>query len=97
MKIEINTFERDSIAEVVQKIVEEAAEVSIAYAFYTHREQTEDDDLSYAMEMQLIQEIGDVFTATANLCARLGFDGQKCVELAEVKNIRRGYYDTMDS
>ena len=96
MKIEVNTFKRDSIAEVVEKIVEEAAEVSIAYAFYTHREQTKDEDFSYAIEMQLIQEIGDVFTATANLCSRLGFDGQKCVELAEAKNILRGYYDTIE-
>lgn len=95
MKIEVNTFKKGSARESQRKVVEEAMEFAAAYDEYSLLIA---DDKSDTKEMwNLMLEIGDVFTATANLCAKMGIDAQRCVDMVETKNIIRGYYDTIDS
>ena len=93
MKISVNTFSKGTIEDSAHKVLEEGAELIEAYYRWIYLSDTKMD---FASECDLKMEIGDVLTATMNLCEKLGYDVQECVDLVETKNILRGYYDTIE-
>ena len=94
MKIEVDTFEKGTTFESVLKVVEEANEMKTAYIAWDNADFSELKifELSYNLK----SEIGDVLTATMNLCSKLKIEPQECVDMVQVKNILRGYYDTIE-
>lgn len=88
MKIEVETFLIGNSEVIARKVCEEVME------FYAEHSKDESDCASF-QPFDLAMEIGDVFTALMNYCACKGIDAQKCVDLANTKNLLRGRYDTM--
>lgn len=89
MKIFVKPFKRDSEEATFRKIYEELCEVSRerSLVIYSH----EGSDIFLKME------VGDLLTVIVNWCQWAGLDVQECLDLANTKNVIRGYYDTMDS
>lgn len=87
--ITVNTFEKDSEEQTFRKIFEELYELTYC------RAQADSNDWEYA-NLSLMMELGDLVTAIFNWAKRVNIDLQGCVDLAETKNILRGYYDTIE-
>ena len=85
----VNTFEKDSEEQTFRKIFEELYELTYC------RAQADASDWEYA-NMSLMMELGDLVTAIFNWARRVNISLQDCVDLAETKNILRGYYDTIE-
>lgn len=100
MKISVNTFSKGTIEDSAHKVLEEGAELIEAYYrwvyLYDSSCDSEDECLEFESKTNLMLELGDVLTATMNLCEKLGFEAQECVDMVETKNILRGYYDTIE-
>lgn len=94
MKVEVDTFEKGTTFESVLKVVEEANEMKAAYIEWDNCDILELKILRPLYNLK--NEIGDVLTATMNLCSKLKIDPQECVDIVQVKNILRGYYDTIE-
>lgn len=92
--ITVNTFKLGTTLDSVKKVIEEAHELEEAYLQYVDRNRSSESDYEYHTHMML--EIGDVLTATMNLCEKMGIRPQECVDMVETKNILRGYYDTIE-
>lgn len=95
MKVEVKTFEKGTLEEAARKVCEEAVEFYGAYSVEIKCEECESNEtlLSETIrDIDLMLEIGDVITAVFNFCDRLGLDPQDCVDLAQTKNLIRGYY-----
>lgn len=95
MKIEVKTFKKGTLEESARKVCEEATEMYGAYSVvvgFTDFDGMESTLHQTLRNVDLMAEIGDVLTAAANLCERLGIEAQDCVELAQTKNLIRGYY-----
>ena len=89
MKLFVKPFKRDSEEATFRKIHEEMYEVAVER---TLELLSHDGD-----EKRLKMEVGDLLTAIVNWCQWAGLDVQECLDLANTKNVIRGYYDTMDS
>lgn len=89
MTFNVNTFRMGGIDTSVDKVVEEANEVKEAYENYRDSRTKEE---AFANMCALQSEIGDVVTAVANLCDKMHIDAQRCIDIAETKNVIRGYY-----
>lgn len=92
--ITVNTFKLGTILDSVKKVVEEANELEEAYFEYVDRNRSSESD--YECHAHMMLEIGDVLTATMNLCEKLGIRPQECIDMVETKNFIRGYYDTIE-
>lgn len=91
-KVHVDVFERGTIEESARKVCEEAMEFYAEHAKFA-AVPIEDDFGLVVAHTRLEGEIGDVITSIFNYAARNGIDVQRCVDLAETKNISRGYYD----
>lgn len=87
MKLFVTPFKRDSEEATFRKIYEELCEVTEerSLVLYSH------DGLSSKLKM----EVGDLLTVIINWCEWAELDVQECLDLANAKNVIRGYYDTM--
>lgn len=95
MKVEVRTFEKGTLEEAARKVCEEAVEFYGAYSIEIKCEgcDTNETLLSETVrDIDLMVEIGDVITAVFNFCNRLEIEPQDCVDLAQTKNLIRGYY-----
>lgn len=95
MRIEVRPFKRGDLEEAARKVCEEATEVYGAFSVvvkFTEFDGMESTLHQTLRNVDLMTEIGDVITAAVNLCERLGIEAQDCVELAQTKNLIRGYY-----
>lgn len=92
MKISVNTFSRGTVYDSVAKVREESFELEEAYFEYKNALIQD----AYEKRKCLMLEIGDVLTATMNLCEKMGIRPQDCIDMVETKNILRGYYDTIE-
>ena len=92
--ITVNTFKLGTILDSVKKVVEEANELEEAYL--ESIDSNRSSEREYECYVHMMLEIGDVLTATVNLCEKMGIRPQECVDMVETKNILRGYYDTIE-
>ena len=93
MHIDVDTFSLGTSDEKARKVCEESTEFYAEHArFIRDCRYPPTKDGAYGLH-DLCLEIGDVFTALANYCAANNIDAQYCVDLAQTKNIVRGYYD----
>lgn len=87
--ITIATFDLGTAEEKARKVCEESMEF---YAAHNMECYLDGGSPKGASNMNLMMEIGDVFTALANYCASLGIAPQECVFYAQLKNLLRGRY-----
>ncbi len=95
MKAKVKTFERGTIEQAARKVCEEAIEFYGAYSIEIQCEGCSGSETKLSetiRDVSLMLEIGDVITAIFNMCERLGLQAQDCVDLAQTKNLIRGYY-----
>lgn len=87
--ITVITFDLGDAEEKARKVCEESMEF---YAAHNMESYLDGGTPKGVCNMNLMMEIGDVFTALVNYCVSIGIHPQECVHYAQLKNLVRGRY-----